>query len=150
METKSVATRIAAALVYVLALAGAVSVFWDIWGFQMFPSVRTVVLLLAQLAVLPVTLRLHEFVWNHAKRAVSVHVLAYVMWVPPWAIFALERIGFLQMAWRRVDGPYFVVLVAASVVIGMGIATYSVELIQDALEGKLREPLLRSRRRVNR
>lgn len=147
MENRSVALRVAASLAYVLAIVGAGSVFWDMWEFTMLPSARTLVLLIVQGAMLLATTRLPAFVRLHAGRAFRVQLLTFLIWIMPWTIYWLERIGFLQTAWRSVNGPYFVLLVSASLIAGMAVATYCVEAIQDAIEGKARESLVRWFRR---
>lgn len=146
MENKSVALRAGASMTYALALIGAGSVFWDMWEFRMIPSWRTLVLLLAQLLVMLASLKLPEFVRAHAGRAFKAQALTFLIWALPWTIYLLEEVGFLQAAWRKVNGPYFVMLVSASVIMGMAVATYCVEAIQDALEGKVKESLLRRSR----
>lgn len=147
METRSVALRVAASLLYALTVVGAGSVLWDMWEFKMVPTWRTLLLLSLQVLAVLATMRLSAFVHTHARRALTVHALAYAIWIIPWLIYWLERIGFLQTAWRSVNGPYFVLLVSASLVSGMAVATYCVEAIQDALAGKVQEALFRGFRR---
>lgn len=143
MENRSVALRVAASLTYTLAIVGAGSVFWDIWEFKMLPSWRTLLLLAVQFAIVLAAAKLPAFVRTHAARAFKVQALTFLIWALPWTIYLLEQVGFLQSAWRKVNGPYFVMLVSASLIVGMAVATYCVEAIQDALEGKVRESLVR-------
>lgn len=112
----------------------------------MIPSLRTIILLLLQGAALVISVRQSAFLRTHASRAFRAQALTLLMWTIPWAIFLLERAGYLQTAWRRANGPYFVMLVSMSVIVGMVVMTYCVEAIQDALEGRVKESIVRSAR----
>lgn len=147
MQKQDAWRRAWAAVAYGVTVIGTGSVLWDLWEFSPFPTLRTWLILAVNAVVVIAARWAGPFVREHAQRALSVHALTFLLWTMHWASFWLVEIGWLQPGWRRIDGPYFVMLVLATLVVGMGVAAYCVESAMDAIESKTGESLVRVIRR---